>query len=166
LGRSAAALGAVVALGVSPPAARGQCTYDVTVIQAPPCGILGPPPTIGVAINEAGHVTGYVYSCLGGDTRAFFWTPEGGMEAVPAPAGVSSMTASDVNDHDVIVGTLDGPGTGFRGYVYDVKTGELTVLPPVNPSSGWSMAYAINNAGIVVGERSFTDEVWPRNAFV
>jgi probable HAF family extracellular repeat protein len=28
------------------------------------------------------------------------------------------------------------------------------------------MAYAINNDGTVVGERSFTDEVWPRSAFV
>jgi hypothetical protein len=27
------------------------------------------------------------------------------------PAGVSSMSASDLNDADVIVGTMDGPGT-------------------------------------------------------
>jgi probable HAF family extracellular repeat protein len=167
LGTSAGALGALLALA-SPwaPEAGGQCTYDVTVIQAPSCGILGPPPTIGTAINEAGHVTGYQLVCIGVDDRAFFWTPEHGYQLLPMPAGVTSMRANDINDGDVIVGTMNLSGFGFRGFVYDVKAGEVTVLPPVNPSSGWSMAHGINNDGIVVGERSITDEVWPSNAFM
>jgi hypothetical protein len=71
------ALGVVLSLAVpGAPEARGQCTYDVTVIQAPSCPIVGPPPTIGTAINEAGHVTGYQLVCIGGDHRDSFWTPE------------------------------------------------------------------------------------------
>src|SRR5512145_1446804 len=41
----------------------GQCTYDLTIIQAPDCPVEGPPSTFATSLNDAGHVVGYYYQC-------------------------------------------------------------------------------------------------------
>ena len=75
---------------------RGQCQYEVTIIQALGCN--DPPPTIGTAINEHGHIAGYYYQCASGDFEAFVWTPKSGLTTLPRPPGVFSSLASDISD--------------------------------------------------------------------
>lgn len=85
------------------------------------------------------------------------------MVTLTRPGGVSSAGASDINDAGVIVGTYTRTGVGFRAFVY--QGGVFTELPP-DPPGLWSMAWALNNAGQVVGYRSIGDGVNPLSAFV
>ena len=96
--------------------ACGQCQYEVTIIQAPECPPLGYPPTIGLSLNEHGHVVGYYFSCGIPADRPFLWTPEDGFQPLPMPDGAIEATASDINDEGVICGTALGPAIGQQAH--------------------------------------------------
>jgi probable HAF family extracellular repeat protein len=141
---------------------HGQCQYEVTVIQGPSCPIFGPRPTTGTGLNDLGHVVGVVGQCdLSGDD-AFLWTPDGGFEILPRPHGMSSASATDINNSGAIVGGMDVDGYGVWGFLYE--KGLWTPLPPM--SGSWSYAIAVNEHGVVVGERSIREDASSGNAFI
>lgn len=158
-------LASFVALWLAAAPTHGQCQYEVTVIQAPPCPFPfnDPPPTIGTGINELGHVVGYYYHCGGAEGfEAFLYTPETGLVTLDRPADVLSAGAADLNDAGVIVGTYERAGVQSRAFVYE--SGVFTELAP-EPPGLWSQGAAINNAGQAVGYRSIGDGINPYNAF-
>ncbi|MCH8343893.1 MAG: hypothetical protein IH983_07885 [Planctomycetes bacterium] len=145
--------------------AKAQCQYEVTILQYPlNCGI-GTVITAGLSLNENGAVVGY-YSCpLWVFFRPFLWTAEEGFTDLGLPPGVMGATAADINEEGIICGTMYVTGVGYRGFVYE--DGEWTELPPVVDVTGaWSSAAAINNDGIVVGQRSITENLTPHNAYI
>ncbi|MCH8822172.1 MAG: hypothetical protein IH984_01565 [Planctomycetes bacterium] len=144
--------------------AQVPCEYDVTVIQAPvDCGF-GIVITTGLGLNENGAVVGNYWCSAWEHTEAFVWSAEDGFITLDRPAGVSSANAVDINDNGVICGTVVVSGLGFRGFVYE--DGKWTILDPVVPNGGWSSASAINNAGIVVGKRSISENLSPQVAYM
>ncbi|MCZ6653802.1 MAG: hypothetical protein O7D91_12345 [Planctomycetota bacterium] len=145
--------------------AKAQCQYDVTVLQFPiDCGI-GTVITAGLSLNENGAVVGRYKCPISKYSQGFLWTAEGGFVALEPPPGVIQVVPTGINDHGVICGTMIVDDIGFRGFVYD--HGVWTVLPPVVDMLGtWSSAAAINNDGIVVGQRSITENLNPQNAYI
>ncbi len=146
--------------------AQVPCSYDIQIIASSnDCGGLGTVNTFGLGLNEHGDVVGYYFCPLWDHYEAFVWTAESGFVTLQRPQGVSSVIAVDVNDQGSICGTLLVSGVGYRGFLYD--DGEWTILPPVVDAPGpWSGAAAINNVGVVVGYRSLTEDLNPRNAYV
>ncbi len=144
---------------------NGQCQYDVTVLQFPiDCGI-GTVITSGLSLNENGAVVGRNRCPISKFDRPFLWTPQDGFTDLGLPPGVMGATAADINDQGVICGTMYVSGVGYRGFVYE--GGVWTELPPVVDAVGaWSSAAAINNDGIVVGQRSITENLTPHNAYI
>ena len=145
--------------------ARGQCAYEVTVLDYPiACGF-GGVITSGISINEEGAVAGYYRCSLWEHREAFVWTSKDGYQTLERTPGVASAVASDINDEGSVCGTTVVSGLGCRGFLY--QDGIWTELPPamsgVGPISG---AAAINNDGVVVGKRSISDSINPTNAFV
>ncbi len=145
--------------------AQIPCSYEVQIIASSNgCGGFGTVNTFGLGVNEHGDVVGYYKCPLWNHSEAFLWTADGGFVTLQRPQGVSSAIAVDINDNGVICGTVNVSGVGQRGFVY--QKGEWTILPPVVDVPGpWSGAAAINNEGVVVGNRSLTDELNPRNAY-
>ncbi len=149
----------------APVAAQIPCSYDVQIIASSNgCGGFGTVNTYGLGLNEHGAVVGYYKCPLWNHTEAFLWTAKEGFVTLPRPQGVSSAIAVDINDEGLICGTLWVSGLGYRGFVYD--KGKWTILHPVVPDGGWSGANAINNAGVVVGQRSITKNLNPKNAYM
>ncbi len=165
LARLGPAFATMIAIGIVASPSHAQCQYDVTVLQFPiDCGI-GTVITSGLSLNENGAVVGYYYCPLWKFDRPFLWTPDDGFTDLGLPPGVMGARPTDINDQGVICGTMIVADIGFRGFVYD--HGEWTVLPPVVDLLGtWSSAAAINNDGIVVGQRSITESLNPQNAYI
>ena len=143
--------------------AQAQCQYDVTVLQFPiDCGI-GTVITAGLSLNENGAVVGRYKCPVSKFDRPFLWTPDEGFTDLGLPPGVMGAIPTDINDQGVICGTMYVTGVGYRGFVYE--DGVWTELPPVVDVPGaWSSAAAISNAGVVVGQRSITENLTPQNA--
>ena len=76
------------------------------------------------AINDAGQITGY---SLSGQFFAFIWE-DGVRTNLPKPPNGTSMTARDINNSGVIVGSVDITGVGRRGFIWDSVNG--TQIPP------------------------------------
>ena len=144
--------------------ATAQCNYDVTVLEYPIDCSIGTVITRGIGMNEQGAVVGNYKCSIWTTTEAFLWTPEGGFSTLRRPPGVTSASAVDINEQGVICGTMIVGGLGYRGFVYE--NGEWTELSPVLPEFGWSLATAISNSGVVVGQRSIAEGVTPHNAFL
>jgi uncharacterized membrane protein len=148
------------------PRAVGQipCSYEVAhIIQGPPCGIFGYPPTTGTAISPNGrYVVGYYDPCLSGFFRAFLYdTQTSQFTTLPLPPGFNSQYAADVNDNLVIVGSGEKNIVGQRGWVRDAK--ELyTIIEPL-PGGTNSYANAVNAYNVVCGTRYSTGNT--RRAF-
>ncbi len=97
--------------------------------------------------------------------EAFVWTPQGGFVTLQRPAGVISAVALDVNEEGVICGEMVVSGVGCRGFVFDNDV--WTELSPVmEGGEARSNAFAINNEGIVVGQRSVSRGLHPQNAYI
>ena len=129
-------------------AASGQCQYEVTVIQAPPCAIFGFQPTRGRGTNALGHVVGFHCRCLIDILDiAFLWTPESGLVDLAIPFGFTDARAFDTNDFGQIVGELEKGNVGHAALWQDGEVIELGTLPGGN----FSWASAINNSGQIVG---------------
>jgi len=109
---------------------------------------LGIPPGFTSAraegINNLGHVVGYAMVQVGTtwNSRAFFWTPESGMQLLP---GSTYSTAHAINDAGIIVGDAKRTDGTMGGAVW--VNGALEILP-----AGSGTAYDINSAGQVVGD--------------
>lgn len=111
------------------------------------------------SVNNSGYVVGY--SPTGGSTdRAFIWHDDNGNNANDAgemigllPSGATGA-AEDINDNGRVVGWVvaDGGGSlGDAGFVWENNNFQLISGTPAHSST---RAYAINNAGSIVGEDS------------
>lgn len=100
-------------------------------------------------LNNLGQVVGSIAS---GDARRAFVYGDGGLNVLGTLGGANSEAYS-INDHRQVVGNAQfGDGT-LRGYLY--SDGSMTALP----STSYTTAAAINNAGTIVGSTSVE---WPR----
>lgn len=115
------------------------------------------------AINDSGHVVGYIVSNVCTTTpppaRAFLWI-DGTMSLLPLPTGHTTGSAHGINDEGLVVGTT-GSGTVTRAILWD---GQLMTDLGVLAGDFSSMARAINNSGQVVGiswgESGFRAFLW------
>ncbi|WP_152050877.1 HAF repeat-containing protein [Tautonia marina] len=101
------------------------------------------------AVNNAGMVVGFTFA---GDglPHAALWTRDGGYERLAEPEGYQRSEASDVNNHGVVVGMIDGPAGSEIGpdpFVY--QSGTLRRIDEGGPM--FSSATAINDQGQVAG---------------
>jgi probable HAF family extracellular repeat protein len=121
--------------------AAGQCSYGWFQVPNPPGAQCG-----GAAINNLGHVAGYLFS--GGDTyRGFIWTAETGTRQLPLPPGMNSMGVNDMNDLGHAVGYMTGVG-GWYAFLWDGQQYTL-IERPAWANQIW--ANAINNSDLIVG---------------
>ncbi|WP_332847948.1 DUF3466 family protein [Massilia sp. S19_KUP03_FR1] len=132
-----AALNALPALLLAP-AAQAAPTYTVTV--------LGGAGSEARDINEAGQVVGYITS--GDSFHAFFH--DGGALHDLGTLGYERSFAQGLNDDGTVVGTAYSAGAR-QAFVY--ASGVVSALP----FDGLSDASDINNAGLIVGGKSFPD---------
>ncbi len=67
--------------------------------------------------------------------------------------GSKSVLANVIHDSGVIIGDSDLPGgTGTSGFIY--KNGVMSSIG--NLGSNYSLAYGLNNSGLVVGESALS----------
>jgi len=125
-------------------------------------GTLGGANSRASGINAAGQVVGRADTAAAGVTHAFVWTPGGttGVTTNPqmtdlTPTATGNSQATAINTAGQIAGYLavpaQGKSTTDRAFLY--TAGVLTQLPlPAAGNLSTSYAYAINDAGHVVGE--------------
>ena len=100
-----------------------------------------------VAINDAGHVAGVTGAS--GNQQGFLWTSGGGMTSLAQPSGALQSFIEDLNDSDSVVGhaTL---AAGERAFLWNGIATPLD-LGDLDGDGGESFAFAINDAGLIVG---------------
>jgi len=106
-------------------------------------------------VNASGVVVG---SCGGGiDETAAYWI-DGVVSLVTATTsgGATMTTAFRVNDDNICVGVGIDPAAAARNVplMYDIDAGVLTEITTL-PGDNGGIAFAISNAGHVVGSSSF-----------
>jgi len=115
-----------------------------TVYSLTDLGTLGGTSSFGTALNDAGHATGYSLTAAG-ETRAFYWTPGGGMQNLGI-IGTGSSQGLDINNNNDIVGQ-----TGGKAFRWESGTGMVTIDGANNGS-----ANGLNNSDAAVGSRAIT----------
>ncbi len=101
------------------------------------------------AVNNAGTVAGTRFT-LDGLYHAVVWSRSAGLRRLPRPLGYVKSEALAINNHDVIVGMVDGPAGGKIGPDAFVHEGQrLRILDEWGPS--FASATAINDRGQVAG---------------
>jgi probable HAF family extracellular repeat protein len=113
--------------------------------------------TYAYAINNSGVVVGISErENAAGDFRnhAFRWTANSGMKALGAEH--DNSWAYDVNDAGWVVGAAGMP-SHEHAYVWDPSGNGIDIG---TLGGGYSIAYAINNAGVVIGESELTNGGW------
>lgn len=103
-------------------------------------------------IGNGGHVVGESFNA--GVTRAYIWTPAGGLVYLDTLGGISSW-ANDANVTGSVVGTVIMPD-GNRAFLYENGVmNDLNIYIP--PGSGWHLqdAVAINDHGQIAGNGLF-----------
>jgi uncharacterized membrane protein len=101
------------------------------------------------AVNDAGTVVGTRYT-PDSLSQAVVWSRSRGLRPLAKPQGYVKSEALAVNNRDVIVGMVDGPGGGKlgpNGFVYD--TGPLRILDEWGPN--FASATVINDRGQIGG---------------
>ncbi|HWA90210.1 MAG TPA: hypothetical protein VG889_09265 [Rhizomicrobium sp.] len=119
-------------------------------------GTLGGSWSEGSAINASGHVTGLAY--LPGDleAHAFLWKNNAMLDLGVLPSSNGFSWGFGINASDTVVGLSqsirDGVYTDYAFVRDGPKMKNLNVLIPAD--TGWvlNVAYAINDAGRIVGE--------------
>jgi probable HAF family extracellular repeat protein len=124
---------------------------------------LGTPPGQAIstasAINDRGTIAGSSLNAefLGG--RAFVWRPSrphgttGTMTDLPQPRGVTQSSATAINDHGLIVGTMVLAGGQIHAFLFDTAMRDLGTLPGYTES----FPSSINSHGVVVGYATAPD---------
>ncbi len=119
------------------------------------------------AINDRGTIAGSSLNAdfLGG--RAFVWRPSrphgitGTMTDLPQPRGVTQSGATAINDHGLIVGTMELAGGKVHAFLFGTAMHDLGTLPGYTES----FPHSINSHGVVVGysaaqNRPFRAVMW------
>jgi len=132
--------------------------------------------SVATAINDLGQVVGYYYTTKGVQ-RAFLWVPrpayglERGMRDLGALAGGWSH-ANDINNLGQVVGAsrtgaLDQYNQPIEhAFLWDPATHAMTDLGVLPNSEGGSVAWAINDAGQIVGTSYFVFAFYENLAFI
>jgi probable HAF family extracellular repeat protein len=110
----------------------------------------------GAAINNRGEVVGA--SDVTGDQalHSFLWTRENGMQDLGTlPGDVNSLPGATggINNRQQVVGWSCNSGGNCRAYLWqnNVMTDLNALIPPTSPLY-LMIAYAINDAGVIVGQ--------------
>ena len=111
-------------------------TYRVTDL-----GTLGGTSSIGNAINDNGNAAGSSLDSSG-NTRAFYWTPGGGMQNLGI-IGTGLSEALDINNNEQVVGDTDN-----QAFRWTSVTGMVTL-----DGSNTGSAAALNNNNVAIGSR-------------
>ena len=146
--------------------AQIPCGYEVTHVIESPC--TGSASMLPVAISPSGrYVCGFRFLCSSTTDRTWLYdTKTRELVTLPVPVDISTAVPSDVNEQ-YIVGQCSG-AAGTLGYLYEIATGEYTLLSAQNADGTCSIS-AINSDNIVCGFRSIDDggdPGHPWNAFV
>jgi len=132
-----------------------QCQYFV-VYRIPPetCGSWFPPPLNARGFTVGDFWVGCREHCVsgGGWTVPLRWTPGGGLDHLPLPAGIPSAKAEAVNASGMIVGSCQEPDVGFVACIW--KDGEFIQVPPMGGDPPYAEFLAVNDAGTAVGWRT------------
>ena len=102
-------------------------------------------------INESGRVVGFSGTNALGDELGFLWQ-DGRMATLGALYGRGSTQAHDINDVGDIVGSADIRSSESH-YPVLYRDGELIPLGTGYGAGSYGAAHAINNDGVIVGER-------------
>jgi hypothetical protein len=153
-GAGAAAAGAAATLLLTPLAGAQEdlsqpCPrWAVELEFWSPAGCFGEAAGLGVRdVNVHGVVVGDQL-CFG-DTTAFMWTEDGGVEYFAFPPGSTLSWAAGITDEGIIAGTV-GIRNSLRGWTYDGTT--MTYIDPL-PGAIQSVKVAgITPDGTVAGE--------------
>lgn len=98
-------------------------------------------------INQSGTIVGFVMTANFGNSRAFIWTPTGGMKLLPALGGGGGI-AYAINDGGTAIGWSSVPS----GAIHAVKWLPSGAIVDINPpGAGYSEARAVSPAGDIVG---------------
>ena len=100
-------------------------------------------------INSTGEVVGV--SGLS-PYNAFYWSGSGAIQLLNM-TGYSFSWARDINDSDIIVGNALASGGQYHAVLWEGVSTITNLNNQLAPGSGWVLeqAYAINNAGQIVG---------------
>lgn len=130
---------------LAPDAVAGP-VYHVTVL-----GNLGGSTIVPVAVNSRGQVSGTATNVFG-ELRSFLFDgiriEDLGAAGPVQFAGGSLLWTNATNSAGVVAGAVSTPSGGVHAAV--VSSGEMRDLGAL-PGGSWSAAYAINDAGQVVG---------------
>ncbi len=114
-------------------------------------GTLGGPSTHPTSINNLGQVVGWSEDESSRE-RAFLWTRESGLTQLELPGSFFSR-ATAINDFGQVVGEMYLGDSVWHAFLWSEETGmvDLGVLDgPFTRSRAW----AVNNAGLAVGDSS------------
>ena len=103
--------------------------------------------SVAMGINASGDVVGWSSGPSG--TRAFIYTAEAGMTALPALAGRPVSSARAINATGVVVGTASSSGTD-AGHAVCWQSGVAQDLGTLGTGSS-SEARDVNSSGTIVG---------------
>jgi len=110
-------------------------------------GTLGGATSDAYYINDSGVIVGGSRTS-DGTWRAFRYTPGVGMEPLPELPGMTSCTATWINNAGMITGTWwDGATQG--AFFYSATTGMLDIVPDVG-GTAWTGPVAMNETGAMV----------------
>ena len=112
-------------------------------------GTLGGAISTAEGINDAGQVVGWSQAATGLTSHAFLWTSSQGMQDLFVIAGMAA--ANDINNRGQVVGSGPGPDGKTHAMLWTPGAGTQD-LGTLGGSFTASIAYAINEAGEVVGE--------------
>lgn len=132
--------------------------YTVQIIQGPPCQF--GTPTRGLAVNEQSQVVGFYTVCSVGHDKGYLWKPDTGFATLVPPIGITDSIAYDIANVPasggpaLIVGEMYGSNQLNEAFV--LKGNQWTIIPPP-PRGLYSAAFAVNNAGVVVGYETTPD---------
>lgn len=147
-----AGLAAGLLIGSNVVRAQIPCSYDAQIIEAPDCGVFGPPPTDGKGISASGDVVGDSWQCNDPFLDdAFVWTLREGFVTLDMPQGTFMSVARNISPNgQFIVGDFDVAGDGLSVIAFLIDGEQFIEIPPlVNP--GFSQAVSVNDQRQVVG---------------